>query len=171
MAGNLDSRDSRGYRRIGRGSSTSHSGGAPHPLCSAGKHSTKVNWAFGPASFASPASLALPRSFSIVNPRGRQLKARLYSSKLSYSYCMDHHLTSRASPAKVLPYWEFCRVLRGGGPPPLKTVQKIGHPGTADFLYSFEGEGGGPSKLYKTPSKGGPWLVKIKLLKLCRTTI
>ena len=23
-------------------------------------------------------------------------------------------------------------------PPPLKTVQKIGHPRTADFLYSFE---------------------------------
>ena len=32
----------------------SHSGGAPHPLCSGGKHSTKVNRAFGPA-----------RSFSI----------------------------------------------------------------------------------------------------------
>ena len=35
------------------------------------------------------------------------------------------------------------------------------------------GGGGGappPSKLYKTPSKGGTWLVKVKLLKLCRTT-
>ena len=41
-------------------------------------------------------------------------------------------------------------------PPPLKTVQKIGHPGTADFLYSFEGGGPPPSKVYKTPSKGGP---------------
>ena len=30
------------------------------------------------------------------------------------------------------------------------------------FFCSFE--------LYKTPSKGGPWLVKVKLLKLCRTT-
>ena len=28
------------------------------------------------------------------------------------------------------------------GPPPPKTGQKIGHPGTADFLYSFEGGGG-----------------------------
>ena len=38
-----------------------------------------------------------------------------------------------------------------------------------EFLYTF-GEGGPPSKLYKTPSKGGPWLLKVKLLKLCRTT-
>ena len=30
-------------------------------------------------------------SFSIDNPRGRQLKARLYSSELSYS-CIDHYL-------------------------------------------------------------------------------
>jgi hypothetical protein len=43
------------------------------PLRSAGKHSTKVNRAFGPA-----------RAFSIVNPRGRQLKARLFSFKMSY---------------------------------------------------------------------------------------
>ena len=48
-----------GYHRIGRESSTVHSGGAP---------------------------------FSIVNPRGRQLKAHLYSSELSYSYCMGHQL-------------------------------------------------------------------------------
>ena len=33
---------------------------------------------------------------------------------MSYSYCMDHHLTSRAAPAKVLPCWEFCTLLRGG---------------------------------------------------------
>ena len=45
-------------------SSTPHSGGVPHPLRSSGKRSTKVNRASGPA-----------RSFSIVNPRGRQLKA------------------------------------------------------------------------------------------------
>ena len=38
--------------------------GALHPLRSSGKRSTKVNRASGPA-----------RSFSIVNPRGRQLKA------------------------------------------------------------------------------------------------
>ena len=43
-------------------------------------------------------------------------------------------------------------------PPPLKTVQKIGHPGTAIFV---QFKGGGASKLYKTPSKGGPWLVKV----------
>ena len=42
------------------------------PPRSAGKHSTKVNGAFGPA-----------RSFSIVNPSGQQIKARLYSSELS----------------------------------------------------------------------------------------
>ena len=48
----------------------------------------------------------------------------------------------------------------------ISALQKIGHPGTADFLYSFDG--GGP---YKTPSKGGPLLVKVKLLKLCMTTI
>ena len=87
-------------------------------------HSTKVNRAFGPA-----------RSFSIVNPRGRQLKARLYSSELSYRASV-----ASPSPAKVLPYWEFCTVLRGGGPP-LKTVQKICCPRMPDFLYSFEGGG------------------------------
>ena len=42
-------------------------------LRSARKHSTKVNRAFSPA-----------RSFSIVNPMSRQLKARLYRSELSY---------------------------------------------------------------------------------------
>ena len=111
--------------------------GAPHPLCSAGKHSTKVNWAFGPARpflmltrkpttqgqiiqlwvvlplvtwvpqnrqgklrlsirgcsaplhFAGNHSTKVnrvfgpARSFSIVNPRGQQLKAWLYSSELS----------------------------------------------------------------------------------------
>ena len=70
-------------RRIGRGSSTSHSWGAPRPLCSAGKHSTKVNGAFGPA-----------RSFSNVNPRGRQLKPRLYSSK-SYRTVVQKKITWR----------------------------------------------------------------------------
>ena len=51
--------------------STPHSGGSPHPLRSMGKHSAKVNQAFGPA-----------RSFSIVNPSGRQLKARDRKSTL-----------------------------------------------------------------------------------------
>ena len=94
-----------------------------HTLRFAGKHSTKVNWAFGPA-----------RSFSIVNPKGRKLKSQLYSSELSYRDSL-----ASPSPAKVLPYWEFCTVLR---PPPLKTVQKICSPRRPNFLYSFEGGDG-----------------------------
>ena len=55
-----------------QGCSTPHSGGALQPLRSTGKHFTKVNRAFGPA-----------RSFSLVNPKGQQLKAQLYSFELS----------------------------------------------------------------------------------------
>ena len=47
--------------------------GAPHPLRSAGEHSTKVNRAFGPARF-----------FFNCYPEGPTTQARLYSSELSY---------------------------------------------------------------------------------------
>ena len=52
---------------MGRGSSTPHSRGAPHPLRSSGKHSTKVNQASGPA-----------RSFSIESGPLLDNKALLY---------------------------------------------------------------------------------------------
>ena len=87
--------------------SLQNGGGLPHPLRSTGKHSTKVNRAFGPA-----------RSFSIVNPRGRQLKAQLYSSELSYRTVV---LQSCSSFSRVY----FCTLLEGGGaPPPFRSVQK-----------------------------------------------
>ena len=111
-----------GYRRIGRGSSTPHSGGAPHPLRSTGKHSTKVNRAFGPA-----------RSFSIVNPRGRQLKARLYSSELSYRTLVLQSCSSFSSFSRV----DFCTLSEGGGP--LRSVRKS----LIGLLYTFGGRGGG----------------------------
>ena len=87
-----------GYRRIGRGSATPHSAVALHPLCSTGKHSTKVNRAFCPA-----------RSFSLVNPRGRQLKAQLYSSELSYRAVVIHISSSK----KKLYYEIFVRGVGG----------------------------------------------------------
>ena len=68
------------------GSSIPHSGGAPHPLRSTGKHSSKVNRAFGPE-----------RSFSIVNPRARQLKARLYSSEVSLLLWLGYRRIGRGS--------------------------------------------------------------------------
>ena len=152
-------------------------GGAPHPLRSTGKHSTKVNRAFGPA-----------RSFSIVNPRGRQLKARLYSSELSYS-CIDHHLhpsreeyssielhqpgqfcTSseggpHPSPQKyaknpIKSFIIFCTFPRGGGPPPGFC---------AKFAQIWRGGGrGGSGALTRTESNYQTMILnKLQVVKVC----
>ena len=55
-------------------------------------------------------------------------------------------------------------------PPPPQNCTKNWASWDSRFLYSFEGRGALPSKLCKTSNKGGPWLVMVKLLKLCRTS-
>ena len=54
-------------------------------------------------------------------------------------------------------------------PHPPKLYKKLGILQQQIFCTDLRG-GPPPSKLYKTPSKGGSWLVKVKLLKLCRQT-
>ena len=62
----------------------------------------------------------------------------------------------------------FCTFLRRGGGPPPPRMCKIGLAGEALYYYTllYWGEGSGQYNCRTTWS----WLVKVKLLKLCRTT-
>ena len=116
------------YRRIGRGSSTSHSGGAPQPLCSAGNHSTKVN-------------LVWPcRVFFYCYPWGQQLKARLCSFELSYRTVVLQSFSSFLSTGSFAHFWRPPHPLQKCAKLVLHTFEEVAGPTRISCETSFAGQ-------------------------------
>ena len=106
------------------------------------------------------------RSFSIVNPMVRQLKARLYSSELPYS-CIAHYLhPSRVEYVELHQRGQFCTFSEGEGAL-LRNVQKNPYKSFIIFCTfpldsvrilheSGGGEGGGRWALTRTELQKSP---------------